>query len=38
MDQKIIKFDDSETEEYKFCQNRSPLLINNINTKKNSSI
>ena len=34
MDQKIIKFDDSETEEYKFHQNKDPLSINNINTNK----
>ena len=30
MDKKIIKFDGNETEEYKFHQHRSPILINDI--------
>ena len=28
MDKKVIKFDDTETEEYKFHQYKSPILIN----------
>ena len=27
MDKNIIKFDDTEIEEYKFHQNKSPILI-----------
>ena len=34
MDKKIIKFDDTETEECKLHQHKSPILINNINTVK----
>ena len=34
MDKKIIKFDDSEIEEYKFHQNKSPASINNIDINK----
>ena len=30
MDKKVIKFDDSEIEEYKFNQHKSPISINNI--------
>ena len=30
MDQKIIKFDETEVEEYKFDQYISPVSINNI--------
>ena len=30
MDKKIIKFDDTKTEEYKFHQNKSPISINKI--------
>ena len=30
MDKQIIKFDDTETEEYKFHQYESPVLINDI--------
>ena len=28
MDKKLIKFDDTGTQEYKFCQYKSPILIN----------
>ena len=34
MDKKIIKFDDTEIEEYKFYQNKSPISINNIDNNK----
>ena len=34
MDKKIVKFDDTEIEEYRFHQNKSPILINNIDTNK----
>ena len=34
MDKKIIKFDDTEMEEYKFHQNKSPVLINDIDINK----
>ena len=34
MDKKIIKFDDTEIEEYKFHQNKSPISINNIDINK----
>ena len=34
MDKKIIKFDDTEIEEYKFHQYKSPTSINNIDIKK----
>ena len=34
MDKKIIKFDDTETEEYKFHQNKSPTRINDIGINK----
>ena len=30
MDKKIIKFDDTEIEEYKFHQNKSPISIKHI--------
>ena len=30
MDKKVINFDDSEIEEYKFNQHKSPISINNI--------
>ena len=30
MDKQVIKFDDTETEEYKFHQYESPVLINDI--------
>ena len=32
MDKKIIKFDDTEIEEYKFHQNESPISINETDT------
>ena len=34
MDKKIIKLDDTETEEYEFHQYKSPILINNIDIDK----
>ena len=34
MDQKIIKFDDTEIEKYKFYQHKSPFLKGNININK----
>ena len=34
MDKKIIKFDDTEIEEYKFHQNISPISINDIDINK----
>ena len=34
MDKKIIKFDDTKTEEYKFHQNKSPISINDIYTNR----
>ena len=34
MDKKIIKFDDTETEENKFHQNKSPTRINDIGVNK----
>ena len=34
MDKKVTKFDDTETEEYKFHQPRSPILINGIDVNK----
>ena len=34
MDKKIIKFDDTETEEYEFHQHKSPISINNIDINK----
>ena len=34
MDKKIIKFDDTEIEEYKFHQNKSPISINDIHINK----
>ena len=34
MDKKNIKFDDTEIEEYKFHQNKSPILINSIDINK----
>ena len=34
MDKQIIKFDDTEIEEYKFYQNRSPISINDIGINK----
>ena len=30
LDKKLIKFDGTEFEEYKFHQNRSPILINDV--------
>ena len=33
-DQKIIKFNDIEIVEYKFHQNKNPILINNIDINK----
>ena len=34
MDKNIIKFDDTEIEEYKFHQNKSPILIIDIDVNK----
>ena len=34
MDKKIIKFDGTEIEEYKFHQNKSPILINDMDNDK----
>ena len=34
MDKKIIKFDDTEIEEYKFHQYKSPILRNDLNINK----
>ena len=34
MDQKIIKFDDTEVEDYEFYQYKSPISINNIDTNE----
>ena len=34
MDKKIIKFDNTETEKYKFQQHKSPISIDNIDIKK----
>ena len=34
MDKKIIKFDETEIEEYKFHQNKSPISINDIDINK----
>ena len=34
MDKKIIKFDKTEIEKYKFHQHKSPILINNLNINK----
>ena len=34
MDKKIIKFDGTEIEEYKFHQNKSPILINDMDMNK----
>ena len=34
MDKKVIEFDDTETEEYKFHQYKSPILINKIGINK----
>ena len=34
MDIKIIKFDDTEIEKYKFHQYKSPILIDNVDVKK----
>ena len=34
MDLKIIKFDTTEIEEYKFYQNKSPILIKDIDINK----
>ena len=34
MGKKIIKFDDTEIEGYKFHQNKRPIAINDINTNK----
>ena len=32
MDKKIIQFDDTEIEEYKFHQYKNPILINDTDT------
>ena len=34
MDKKVINFDDTEIEEYKFHQNKSFISINNIDINK----
>ena len=34
MDEKIIKFGDTEIEKYKFHQHKNPILINNIDINK----
>ena len=34
MDKKIIKFDDTETEKYKFHQHKRSILIDNIDVNK----
>ena len=34
MDKKIMKFDHTEIEKYKFHQNKSPISINNIDIDK----
>ena len=34
MGHKIIKFDDTEIQKYKFYQNKNPTLIDNINANK----
>ena len=34
MDKNIIKFDDTEIEDHKFHQNKSPFSINDIDIKK----
>ena len=34
MDKKIIKFDNTEIEKYKFQQHKSPISIDNIDIKK----
>ena len=34
MDEKIIKFDDTAIEKYKFHQHKNPILINNIDINK----
>ena len=34
MDKKIVKFDDTEIEEYQFHQYKSPISINNIDINK----
>ena len=34
MDTKIIKFDDTEIEEFEFHQHKSPILINDIDIDK----
>ena len=34
MDKKIIKFDDTKIEEFKFYQNKNPILIKDIDTNK----
>ena len=34
MDKKIIKFDDTEVEDYEFYQYKSPISINNIDTNE----
>ena len=34
MDPKIIKFDTTEIEEYKFYQNKIPILIKDIDTNE----
>ena len=34
MDKRIIKFDDTKIEKYKFHQNKSPISINDIDINK----
>ena len=34
MDKKIIKFDDTEIKEYKFYQNKSSIVVNDVNINK----
>ena len=34
MDKKIIKFNDTEVEEFEFHEHKSPILINDINIDK----
>ena len=34
MDQKIIKFDDTEVEDYELHQYKSPISINNLDTNQ----
>ena len=34
MDTKVIKFNDTEIEEFEFCQYKSHILISNVNINK----